>query len=594
MIRPAHQLRPCALAILTLTTSISLAVAGCGTPSRPPEEAADLVVVNANVYTLSWPEPDADGQPAPAAPRVDGRWRGDAQAVATRGDRIVFVGSSEDALNLRGEATRVVDAQGATVVPGLIDSHVHIVELGRRVKRVDLTDVGDEGEAIRRVAAAAQKAPKGEWVLGGGWDEGAWANRYPDMARLSEAVPDHPVYLRGLHGFAVWGNRMAFERAGITAATEAPPGGEIRKDAGGAPSGILLNRATGLLDKALPPTTLASLKADIGDGLRTMAASGFVGVHEAGVSSDVLEAFEALNRDKQLPLRVYVLLSARDAALSRAWLAKGPDRTAVGMLTTRSVKAYYDGALGSRGARLLEDYSDMAGHRGVSGGDYGFDQTLVADMMKRGFQVAIHAIGDAGNRETLDFIASVEQADPAVTGGRHRIEHAQVLHPDDIPRFARLGVVASMEPPHAVEDKAWAEDRLGAERVRHAYAWRSLRRAGAALALNSDLPGSDHDIFYGLHAAITRRGKDKQPPAGWYPEENLTPEEALRGYTTWAAYAAFEENETAQLAVGRRADLTIMDIDPLAVGESDPGRLLTGKILWTIVSGAIVHPVSRP
>jgi predicted amidohydrolase YtcJ len=264
------------------------------------------------------------------------------------------------------------------------------------------------------------------------------------------------------------------------------------------------------------------------------------------------------------------------------------------MLTTRSVKAYYDGALGSRGARLLEDYSDRPGHRGVSGGDYGFDQTLVADMMKRGFQVAIHAIGDAGNRETLDFIQSVESADPAVRAGRHRIEHAQVVHPDDIGRFRGLDVIASMEPPHAVEDKAWAEDRLGAGRVRHAYTWRSLRKAGVRLVLNSDLPGSDHDIFYGLHAAITRRGKDKQPPGGWYPDERLTPEEALRGYTTWAAYSAFEEGESGQITVGRRADLTIMDIDPLAVGESDPGRLLEGKILWTIASGSVVHPVSRP
>jgi predicted amidohydrolase YtcJ len=572
----------------------ALASAACSTAAPPREAPADLLVVNANVYTLSWPEPDSNGLAAPGAPRANRQWKGDAQAVAMRGDRIIFVGSGEDAFRFRGEATRVVDAMGATVVPGLVDSHVHIVELGRRVKRVDLTDVGDEGEAIRRVAEAARKTPKGEWVLGGGWDEGAWANRYPDMTRLSEAVPDHAVYLRGLHGFAVWGNRLAFERAGITAATRAPSGGEIRKDRAGRPTGILLNRATELLDRALPQPTPETLAVDIVDGLRAMAASGFVGVHEAGTPSDELEALEALDRAGELPLRVYAMLSARDTTLSRAWLETGPDFGTGGMLTTRSVKAYYDGALGSRGARLLDDYSDRPGHRGVSGGDYGFDQTLVADMMKRGFQVAIHAIGDAGNRETLDFIASVESEDPSVKAGRHRIEHAQVVHPDDVPRFGQLELIASMEPPHAVEDKAWAEDRLGAERVRHAYTWRSLRKAGARLVLNSDLPGSDHDIFYGLHAAITRRGKDRQPAAGWYPEERLTPEEALRGYTTWAAYSAFEEGESGQITVGRRADLTIMDLDPLTVGESDPGRLLDGKILWTIVSGAIVHPLSPP
>jgi predicted amidohydrolase YtcJ len=572
----------------------SLAVTSCTSADSPPEPPADLLVVNANVYTLSWPEPDSNGATDAKAPRANGQWKGDAEAVAVRGTRIVFVGSSADASRFRGNTTRVVDAKGATVVPGLVDSHVHIVELGRRVKRVNLTGVTDEGEAIRRVAAAARNVPKGEWVLGGGWDEGAWANRYPDMMRLSQAVPDHPVYLRGLHGFAVWGNRLAFERAGITSATKDPDGGEIRRGRDGRPTGIVLNRATELLDKALPAPTIDTLEADIVDGLEAMAASGYVGVHEAGAPADEIDAFEALDQADGLPLRVYVMLSARDTALSRAWLERGPDPGSDGMLTVRSVKAYYDGALGSRGARLLDDYADRPGHRGVSGGEYGFDQALVADMMKRGFQVAIHAIGDAGNRETLDFIESVEKTDPSVKSGRHRIEHAQVVHPDDIPRFGSLGVIASMEPPHAVEDKAWAEDRLGPERVRHAYAWRSLRRAGASLVLNSDLPGSDHDIFYGLHAAITRRGKDKMPADGWYPDERLTPEEALRGYTTWAAFTAFEENEAGEIAVGRRADLTIMDVDPLALGESDPGRLLDGKILWTIVSGAIVYPVSRP
>jgi hypothetical protein len=354
-----------------------------------------------------------------------------------------------------------------------------------------------------------------------------------------------------------------------------------------------VNRATELLDAALPQPTIETLTQDILDGLNAMAASGFVGVHEAGTPADEMSAFERLNAEGRLPLRVYAMLSARDVPLATAWLEKGPDRAPNGMLTTRSVKAYYDGALGSRGARLLADYADRPGHRGVSGGEYGFDEDLVAAMMKRGFQVAIHAIGDAGNREALDFIQSVEQADPSVKQWRHRIEHAQVLNPDDIPRFASLGVIASMEPPHAVEDKAWAEDRLGPERVRHAYAWRSLRQAGASLVLNSDLPGSDHDIFYGLHAAITRRGKDLQPTAGWYPEERLTPEEALRGYTTWAARTSFEENDTGQIAAGRRADLTIMDVDPLALGEQDPARLLDGHILWTIVGGKIVHTASR-
>ncbi len=259
----------------------------------------------------------------------------------------------------------------------------------------------------------------------------------------------------------------------------------------------------------------------------------------------------------------------------------------------RSVKAYYDAALGSRGARLLADYSDLPGHRGTSGDEYGFDQRLVAEMMKGGFQVGVHAIGDAGNRETLDFFERVVAEDPATRFERHRIEHAQVLHPDDFARLAPLGVIASMEPPHAVEDKTWAEERLGPERIRGAYAWRTLRRAGARLTFNSDLSGSDHSIFYGLHAAITRRDKHRRPAGGWYPEQAMTPEEALRGYTVWSAYAAHWEERTGILAPGRWADVTVMDIDPLNLGETDPGALLDGEIVATIVAGEVVYSAAE-
>jgi hypothetical protein len=262
------------------------------------------------------------------------------------------------------------------------------------------------------------------------------------------------------------------------------------------------------------------------------------------------------------------------------------------MLVVHSVKFFADGALGSRGAWLLEDYSDRPGHRGAP--DATFDKALAADMAKAGFQLAIHAIGDAANRDALDFFESLFAAAPATRALRHRIEHAQVLDPRDIPRFARLGIIASMQPPHAVEDKAWAQDRLGPERVRGAYAWRSLREAGARLVFSSDLPGSDYDIFYGLHSAITRRGKDLQPPGGWHPEQTMTPEEALRGYTTWAAYAAFVEDRTGVLAPGHWADITILDVDPL---ETDPGKLLHGHVLATIVAGKVVYekfPGHRP
>jgi predicted amidohydrolase YtcJ len=559
-------------------------VVGVSAASAAPADPADLLVVGGRVYTFTWDEPSLTGTPAANAPHSAAGWRPDAEAVAIRGDRIVFVGSTREVQSYRGPRTRVLDVRGATVIPGLVDAHTHVAGLGESLSRVDLRGVATPEQAIERVAAFAARVPKGQWVVGRGWDEGAWANHYPDMKRLSERLPDHPVFLQGLHSFAAWGNRLAFEKAGITRDTKAPEGGEIVKDAAGNPSGILLNQAVSLLASAVPPTTDAQLKDYVRLGLERMARDGYVAVHEAGVDARLLAAFQSLESEGKLPVRVYLMLGLRDPALCRTWLSRGPLTDPSRRLVIRSVKAFEDGALGSRGARLLEDYSDRPGHRGVTREGYGFDRALMADMIRAGFQAAIHAIGDAGNRDTLDFLASVASRE-----ARHRIEHAQVLHPDDIPRFARLGVIASMQPPHCAEDKAWAEARLGPVRVRGGYAWRSLRASGARLVFSSDLIGSDHDIFYGLHSAITRRDKERQPAGGWYPEQRMTAEEAVRGYTTWAAYSSFWEKETGLLASGRWADLTVLDIDPLALGESDPGRLLDGHIRATIVAGRVLY-----
>jgi predicted amidohydrolase YtcJ len=559
------------------------------------DESADTLLTGGKVYTFNWDDPATDGAPAKNAPYSSAVWKPDAEAIAVRGSRIIFVGSSRDAEKYRGAQTRVIDLQGATVIPGLIDSHTHVAGLGEKQSRVDLTDVQTEEEAVARVVAFAAKVPKGEWIVGRGWDEGAWANRYPTMKLLNERVPDHPVLLVSLHSFAVWGNKLAFERAGVTRDTKPPVGGNIVKDQKGAPTGILLNRATTLLTSAVPAPTDEQLKAYALAGLNVMARDGYVAVHEAGVDSRLMRAFESLAAEDKLPVRVYAMLSARDAELCRAWLKKGAPLALSpnGMLNVRSVKAHYDGALGSRGARLFADYSDKPGHRGVSGDQYGFDRQLVAEMMKGGFQVAIHAIGDAGNRETLEFIESVIAQKPEVKNNRNRIEHAQVVHPDDFKRFAQSEVIASMEPPHCAEDKAWAEDRLGPERVKGAYAWRTLRRNGARLIFNSDLTGSDHNIFYGLHAAITRRDRQLQPPNGWYPEQRMTPEETVRAYTTWAAYASFLEKETGVIAHGRWADITVMDIDPLSIGATDPGKLFKGNIRMTMVGGKIIYSIKQ-
>ena len=488
----------------------------------------------------------------------------------------------------KGDSSRVVDLAGATVIPGLVDSHTHVFGLGALLDKVNLVDIATEEEAVALIVERAKSVPEGEWIVGRGWDEGAWANDYPDKTLLTRSVPGHPVLMRGLHGFAVWGNQAALNAAGINERTVSPEGGRIEIDADGQPTGLLLDRATALLTEAIPQPSIAQLEQRFLLGFAEMARSGYTMVHEAGLDSRELQALENLAADGRLPLRVYAMLSARDPELLRRWQRWGPDTDGNDKLITRSVKAFYDGALGSRGARLLEDYSDLPEHRGVSGEQYGFDEELVAEMIAAGFQANIHAIGDAGNRETRDFFRRVVQRYPEAATLRHRVEHAQVVQMGDFWRFRDLALIASMQPPHAMEDKAWAIDRLGEERLRGAYAWRSFRRIEVPLVFSSDLPGSDHDIFYGLQAAMTRRDKELTPEGGWRPEERMSPEEALRGYTSWAASAAFLEESAGKLAPGLWADMSVMSLDPLVVGSTDADRLARGRILMTIVGGEVV------
>ena len=547
-----------------------------------------MLLVGGRVYTLDWPDPDSEGRPARDAPHGLDGWRPDAEAVAITGGRIAFVGRRADAERHTGRRTRVIDLDGATVVPGLIDSHVHLANLGASLERVNLVGVETEADAVERVVERAATVPKGEWIVGWGWDEGAWTSRLPDMRRLSERVPDHPVVLHGLHTFAVWGNRLAFERAGITKDTASPAGGEIKKDAAGQPTGVLLNNASALLTNAVPAPAPAQLAARVRKALEAMIAHGYTSVHEAGADGALLGALQSLDAADQLPMPVYVMLAARDTALIDAERTRTPPPPdPARRVTVRGVKAFYDGAMGSRGALFLDPYSDLPSHRGVGGAAYGFDRERMAAMMRAGFQVTIHAIGDRANREALTFFEDVIRGTPSTRETRPRIEHAQVVSPADVPRFQLLGVIASMQPSHAVEDMAWAETRIGPDRIKGAYAWRSLRRAGARMIFNSDLPATDYDIFYGLHSAVTRTDRNGQPAGGWRRDEALTIEEAIRGWTTWAAYAEFREHEIGTIAAGRVANLTVLNVDPFQTGEKDPARLLTGRVVMTIVDGKV-------
>ena len=552
------------------------------------ENDADIILTNGRVYTMRWEAPRNDGTISDEAP-IETDWTPDANAVVINGNKIGFVGSTPDALKLKGEKTRIIDLAGAVVIPGLVDSHTHVFGVGAAIERVDLIGVETENDMLERVLERAKITPKGDWIIGRGWDEGVWANRYPDNSLLSELIPDHPVFLMSLHSFAGLANQKALDIVGIDNDTEIPVGGEIRFNENGEPNGLFLNRAVPLIRNAIPTPSKQGLMRRALAGLNQMAEDGFVSVHDAGLNTEMMAALEELELEKALPIRVYAMLSLRDEPLMEEWIEKGPDTDSDSMLVTKSVKAYYDGALGSRGARLLYDYHDREGHTGISGEGYGFNQELMARAMKKGFQVAVHAIGDAGNREVLDIIENVYKDTPSARKNRNRIEHAQVMHPDDIPRLADLNIIASMEPPHAVEDKTWAEQRLGPERIKGAYAWRSLLMNNTRLTFNSDNPGSDHDIFYGLHSAITRQDKHSQPEGGWYKEQAVNIDEAIRAYTSWSAFANFTEDYTGIIDEGRWADITIMNIDPFVLSEDSPVDILDGEILMTIVNGSVVY-----
>ncbi|MCU0619214.1 MAG: amidohydrolase [Gemmatimonadaceae bacterium] len=549
--------------------------------------APDLVLHNARVYTFAWDEPDGDGRPSSRAPFRDGAWRPDAAAIAIRDGRIVAVGTDAAILRRRGPRTVVRDLAGRTVLPGLVDAHTHVAEFGESLRRVDLVGVRSTDEAMARVAAwIAREQPAAEaWILGQGWDEGAWADTALTAAALDARFPGRAVYLRGLHGFAGWASGEALRRAGIGRATPDPIGGVIERDRQGAPAGRVRNRAVRLLDDAVPLPSAEEARRAWRLGLEAMADSGYVGVHEAGVDAVRLAALETLARDCALPIRVHAMLSTRDTALARRWLERGPDTSGRGGLVIRSVKAYYDGALGSRGARLLEPYTDAPTERGIAGAAYGFDSALVARLMERGFQAAIHAIGDAGNRDVIDLVAQVQASSLAGRGLAHRIEHAQILAVADVPRLAALGIVPSIQPVHAVEDLRWAGQRLGTTRLAGAYAWRSLRQVGARPPLGSDLPGSGFGLGYGLHSAVTRRDTTGQPRDGWFPAQRLTIEETVRGYSGWARRAALEPATHGRLVVGAPADLTVLDRDPMVLAPTDAAALLGLRPCAVVVGG---------
>lgn len=484
---------------------------------------------------------------------------------------------------------RIIDGQGKTLLPGLIDAHGHVLSYGESLMSVDLTASDSESDAIARALAFVKQTPDDGWVMGRGWNQELWPSKaFPTKASLDKVFADRPVSFDRVDGHAIWVNSQTLKLAGIDANTQAPAGGEIIKDSQGNPTGVLIDNAMNLVFDVIPPMTPQQLKANLVRAMDSLASYGLTSVHDAGVSTANILAYQELAKERAMSVRVNAMLSVDNSDLAM-WLAKGPIVTADDMFKMDSVKISADGALGSRGASLLKDYSDLHGHKGLL--LYSDNQLagLILQSMKAGFQVNTHAIGDNANKMVLDqYQTAIAATDSKAK--RHRIEHAQILAVEDIQRFAELGVIASVQATHATSDKNMAENRLGKERLAGAYAWRKLLNAHAMLANGSDFPVESPNPFYGLHAAETRQDRDNQPLDGWLPAEKLTRIEALTSFTLSAAYSGHQEALLGSIEPGKKADFILVSDDYFTVKPEDVWR---NQVLATWVNGQQVYGQNR-
>ncbi|MFO1496099.1 MAG: amidohydrolase [Lysobacterales bacterium] len=504
-------------------------------------------------------------------------------ALATDADgRVVATGDARSVrmrLQQRGRAVEETVLDG-TVIPGLIDAHGHLLGLGFALLQADLVGTHDSDEVLARLRSKAADLGPEDWLQGRGWDQNDWPDQaFPTRAVLDRIYPERPVFLERVDGHAAWVNSAALRLAGLTAATPDPQGGRILRDAEGEPTGVLIDNAVELVAAVIPPPTRALKRRAMRLAVVEAARAGLTGVHDAGVSLDDLAILTELADEGQLPIRVYAMADGDRAALARL-CRDGVYVHPSGRLQMRAAKFYADGALGSRGAALLAPYADDAGNRGLMIQPAAELAASIRKAADCGVQPAVHAIGDRANRVALDAYASLSPGQREAL--RPRIEHAQVVALEDIPRFAELGVIASMQPTHATSDMPWAQARIGAERLRGAYAWQRFRAAGAAIALGSDFPVERVDPLLGLYAAVNRQDSVGEPPGGWLPEQKLSLPEALDGFSRGAAYAAGQEAELGTLEVGKRADFTVLSMDPHKVR----GRgLLALKVRSTWLDG---------
>jgi len=561
--------------ILSVATAASVAVAAAPAPgTAPPPRAAPptvrsgpSIVTNVHGYTLVGTKLEPFS------------------ALAFEAGKVLEIG---DAAGLRSKyaKSRVIDGHGKTLLPGLIDAHGHVLDLGLESVQVQLTGTASLQEAQSKIRAYARANPRRAWLVGGGWNHVIWKlGRFPTAQELDSAVADRPAALDRIDGHAKWLNTKALRAAGITKDTADPTGGRIERDAAGDPSGVLVDKAMNLVEAVIPKLGEAERLAALQAAMRHMNSVGLTGVGDAGVGADVIASYRKLADQGRLTVRVYAMIAGTGEDF-RALSKDGPllgyahDR-----LTVRSVKLFADGAMGSRGAALLAPYSDKPEQTGLLFMTNLEMQHRIETALSAGYQVNIHAIGDAANRQVLDAFDAAYRS----VGGRalrNRIEHAQVVAPSDIPRFKQLDLIASMQPTHATGDMNMAEARIGPERLKGAYAWRSFLDQGTVIAGGSDFPVESDNPFFGLHAAVTRTDHANQPPGGWHPEQAMTLLEAFRAFTLNAAYAEHQEQSLGSLEPGKWADFIVIDHDLFKIPPADIWKI---RVLETWLAGERVY-----
>ena len=531
-------------------------------------KSADVVLINSTIYTLN------DSAPS-------------AQALAFLGDTLVFVGSNALSKEYQCNEAKVIDLKGSYVYPGFVDSHAHLKGIGHRENSLNLQGIDSLKEMLTTVEIFSNGIQPGEWVVGRGWIEKVWPEkRFPTRYELDRFSSDKPVILERADGHAVVVNSLALELAGISSESNDPHGGRIEKDKNGEPTGMLIDKATALVEKLIPKTTKQEDKRDLKAGIDSNVSLGWTQVQIAGGTFSDIEILEEIKKEGNLLQRVYFAVSAGKPA--ETLLRLGPKLDPENMLTVRGIKLYADGALGSRGAALLEKYDDQDTTGLLI---FTKEETLpvLEEALKKGIQIQTHAIGDKGNRITLDWYQeafnSIVDEERKVIDPRWRIEHSQIITKEDQIRFRDMEIIASMQPSHAIGDLHFAPSRLGMQRVGNGYVWRNLIDLGVVVAGGSDAPVEIGDPRIEFYAAVARKDLDGFYDKGWHLEQAVTREEALKMFTIWPAFAAFQEDINGTIEVGKLADLTIFSKDIMKVPEEE---ILEAQVIMTIVNGKIV------